>query len=181
MSSVHTVTRSSARQPLRDARARVVSRDANAAFANVVLGTHLRALTLVTPWVTDQQGGCEAFGRLLDWANRCRATVNLITRPTASEPHGRAANLVLAAGGRVTYNEALHAKIYVAQFSDGRRVALVGSANLTAASVDLLESAILIQSPARRRGPDLIDDLFAVPVRRILSDPRSRTTWRRPG
>lgn len=175
----HTVTRHTrrvSRSSLRRASVRVLTREVPDAFADVVVSARVDALTLVTPWVSDALGGCEAFGRILAWAFTCEARVHLITRPPVNnEPHQRAVGAVLAAGGRVTVNPGLHAKIFVAEFANGSRTAVVGSANLTTGSNDLLETALMVASPPGRRAPDLVDDLLAGPVLRFMNHPDSHS------
>lgn len=168
-------TRRVSRSSLRRASVRVVTREVPDAFADVVVTARVDALTLVTPWVSDALGGCEAFDRILAWAVKCEARVHLITRPPVNnEPHQRAIGAVLAAGGRVTVNPGLHAKIFVAEFSNESRIAVVGSANLTAGSNDLLETALLVVSSPSRRAPDLVDDLLTGPVLRFMHHSDSR-------
>lgn len=174
-----TVTRRGrrvSRSPLRRAAVRVVMRDVPDAFADIALAAQIEAVTLVTPWVTDEEGGCEAFGRVLVWAVTCGARVHLLTRsPSNNEPHRRAIRAVLAAGGRVTTNPDLHAKVFIAEFRNGSRTAAVGSANFTAGSFDLLETSLIIVSPPARKGRDIVDDLLCGPVLRLMRHPDSRT------
>jgi hypothetical protein len=163
------------RSPLRRASVRVLVDDIPGAFADVVLAARIEALTIVTPWITDGAGGCEAFGRIFDWSVTCDARITLITRaPHNNEPHLRAIQALLSTGGRVFLNPDLHAKIFVAEFVSGSRAAVVGSSNLTAGSSDLLETALLVVSPPGPHGPDLVSDLLSGPVQRFSRHSESR-------
>jgi hypothetical protein len=163
------------RTPLRRASVRVVTRDVPDAFADAVVRARVAAVTLVTPWVSDDLAGCDAFDRILGWSTACEARVHLITRPPLhNEPHRRTLSAVLAAGGRVTVNPQLHAKILIAEFANGSRTAVVGSANLTAGAYSLLETALLVASSPTRRGPDVVDDLLTGPVLRFTNHRDSR-------
>jgi hypothetical protein len=160
------------RQPIRDARVRVLTRNVPDAFADIATSAVVSRMVVLTPWITDEQGGCVAFGRLVSWSARCGAALQLITRPPDNSAHMRAVHEVLNQdGGRVLYNRELHAKVFIAVFEDTRRVAVVGSSNLTAGSAQLLETAVMVHSPRAqlRRGPDVIDDLLAGPVRQAVT------------
>jgi hypothetical protein len=161
-------TRRFSRSPLRRASVRAVSRGVPDAFADAVVGARMTALTLVTPWLSDAAGGCLAFDRIMNWAEECDARVRLLTRrPNSNEAHERAIQRVLSAGGHVTVNPRLHAKIFVSEFANGGRTAVIGSANLTAGSYDLLEASLLVSSGPTRHGPDLVDDLLRGPISQI--------------
>jgi hypothetical protein len=115
-------------------------------------------LCLVSPWLAETD--YDRLATLLGHARRHRATVFIVTRPSAVAPdRGLSALLGRQPLLRILVNDQLHAKLYVCQERDGRGVALIGSANLTAGGARLAEAGVLLRPLA---GSRLIDDLASV-------------------
>jgi hypothetical protein len=114
-------------------------------------------LWLVSPWLAETDH--DRLATLLEHARRHRAPVSIVTRPSAVTPD-RALTALLdrQPSLRILVNDRLHAKLYVCQEQDGRGVALIGSANLTAGGARLAEAGVLLRPLA---GSRLIDDLVS--------------------
>jgi phosphatidylserine/phosphatidylglycerophosphate/cardiolipin synthase-like enzyme len=131
---------------LRRAHVQVTTGDVLGSFVAAVTRTRrrLRRLTIVSPWIS--YGEDFPLARLLQRAERDHAAVVLVTRPPTTESHAAAVEAVEAnSRGRVFLNERLHAKLYVCQEHGAPGFAVVGSANMTSASAQLDELAIVIR------------------------------------
>jgi hypothetical protein len=117
-------------------------------------------LCLVSPWLAETDH--DRLATLLGHARRHRAAVSVVTRPSAVAPNRALSKLFDRQPWlRILVNEQLHAKLYVCQEQDGRGVALVGSANLTAGGARLAEVGVLLRPLA---GSRLIEDLASVAI-----------------
>lgn len=106
--------------------------------------SRVRRLTLVSPWIS--YGDDRPLARLLWRAEHDEAAVVLVTRPATSESHAAAIAAVESSPrGSVFINERLHAKLYVCQEHGAPGFAVIGSANMTSASAQLDELAVVIR------------------------------------
>jgi hypothetical protein len=154
MHSVHTVSHRSAgrKSPLRRAFVQVVTGNIFGLFAREVLQARPKRLTIVSPWVDGELSDAPSLAELLEHAERCRASLVLVTRPLDTPGHARAVASVLHYGrGRVFLDPNLHAKLYACEVGDGRGFAVVGSANMTESSRRLRELAVVVRPQAKSR------------------------------
>jgi hypothetical protein len=115
-------------------------------------------LCLVSPWLAETD--YDRLATLLGHARRHRAPVSIVTRPSAVDPlRPLSALLDRQPSLQILVSDQLHAKLYVCQEQDGRGVALIGSANLTAGGARQAEAGVLLRPLA---GSRLIDDLASV-------------------
>lgn len=165
MASVHNV-RASAREskapsgsaPARRATVQAVWGDIVGRFVAATLRSRPVKLYLVSPWLAETDH--DRIATLLGHARQHRAAVCVVTRPSAVAPERvLSALLERQPSLRILVNDQLHAKLYVCQEQDGRGVALIGSANLTAGGARQAEAGILLRPLA---GSHLLDDLASV-------------------
>lgn len=127
-------------------------------------------LTVVSPWITN--GDHRRIEVLARHASLSRAEFVMITRAPASDDARLARNIVQRLEHhRIFINEQLHAKLYVCQQGDGRGVALIGSANLTASGMHMDEVGLLVR-PLGASG--IIDDLVDLALVQIPGRELSR-------
>lgn len=142
---------------VRRATVQVVWGDVIARFVAAALRSKPTHICLVSPWLSENDDAQVSV--LLTHARRNRAEVTLVTRPMAVAPESLAALVDRQHGARVLISNHLHAKLYVCQEGDGRGVAMIGSANLTAGAVRLAEIGLLVRPLV---GSRIIDDLARV-------------------
>lgn len=102
-------------------------------FASVVRAnrTRVRAIWLVTPWLSAGDHADDPINDIIDSLRGRRCTIYLATRPPTSRWHAHAIELIDAAlSPIILYSDLLHAKLYLLE-CDGFRYAMLGSPNLT--------------------------------------------------
>ena len=155
--------------PALPARVRVICGDPFSAFVRAAGRYRPCRITIVSPWLSDESSG-PGLRALIAHAQHHAATIVLLTRPPASEPHRRAVTHVHDAPGACVYlNARLHAKLYVCESAAGSGFAIVGSANATRASSYLDEVAILLRP---ERGSKIISELSGRVVRQLTDSRR---------
>jgi hypothetical protein len=116
----------------------------------------VRRLTVVSPWVSYSEES--ALPRLLRRSENDAAAFVLVTRAATCESHADAIDAITRSSrGTVFLNERLHAKLFVCQEHGGSGFAVIGSANMTSASPDLDEFAVIV----RPLGPSTLIESFA--------------------
>lgn len=144
--------------PARRATAEPVWGDVLGRFTAAALRSRAIRICLVSPWLTETDHG--RLRLLVRHADAQNAELLVVTRPASTHPSEQAIELVRSARShRVLVSDSLHAKMYISQELDGRGVALVGSANMTAGGTRLAEVGILLRPLAES---SLIDDLVRV-------------------
>jgi hypothetical protein len=132
----------------------------------------IRRLTIVSPWLSFGEASRDPLGRLLHRAEHDGAAIVLITRPSTSEAHGAVVEAVTKLPrSSVVFNRRLHAKLYACEEDRGRGFAVIGSANMTAASSRLDEAALLIRPD---RDKTMISDLVATTTGSVCARKRRR-------
>jgi hypothetical protein len=144
--------------PARRATVEVVCGDVLGRFTVAAIRSRPIRICLVSPWLTETDHG--RLRLLARHANAQNAELLVITRPPSTQPGVQAIEMVrLALSHRILVSDTLHAKMYISQELDGRGVALVGSANMTAGGTRLAEVGVMLRPLA---GSSLISDLVRV-------------------
>jgi len=114
--------------------ARVVRRAVLQKFLSRVLAETkpCERLLIVSPWITAMRGQKYPLDRVLGLLPPS-AFISVVTRQPGFASHEEAVQIVaMHRNSEIIYNDSIHAKIYVATFDrDRRKIALIGSANLT--------------------------------------------------
>jgi hypothetical protein len=142
--------------PPKRATAQPVWGEIVARFTAAALQSRPIRICLVSPWLTETDHG--RLRLLAHHADGHGAELVVITRtPTTRDGHLALELVGSARSHRVLISDSLHAKLYISQEADGRGVALVGSANMTAGGTRLAEAGVLLRPLADSR---LMDDLI---------------------
>lgn len=142
-------------------------------FTTAALRSRPIRICLVSPWLTETDHG--RLRLLIRHANAQNAELLVVTRPPSTNLGERAIEMVRSARShKVLVADALHAKMYISQEPQGRGVALVGSANMTAGGTRFAEVGVLLRPLT---GSSLIDDLVQIAVTQFGARPL--TTRRR--
>lgn len=143
---------------MRPALVQPVWGDVLGAFTAAALRARPQRICLVSPWITETDHG--RLRLLAQHVDAHGAELVVVTRPSGSEATRRAMALARSARRhRILTSELLHAKLYVCQEPNGRGVALVGSANMTAGGTRWSEMGVLLRPTA---ASSLIDDLVRI-------------------
>jgi hypothetical protein len=133
---------------------------------------HVRKVVLISPWITAVPGKNCAFTRMVSLLRSRRIPAYIFTRPPDSPSHAAAvAALRDCPTAELLYNNNIHAKIYACLAPTPRAFAILGSANLTANSLDLYEIGLLVLGVGP--GASLVDDLSNFGLRYIRTRPES--------
>jgi hypothetical protein len=160
--------------PAKRATAEPVWGDVLGRFTAAALRSRPIRICLVSPWLAETDHG--RLRLLTRHADAQNAELLVITRPPATRVGEQAIEMVCSARShRILMSDTLHAKMYISQELDGRGVALVGSANMTAGGTRLAEVGLLVRPLAES---SLIDDLVRVALTQLGARPL--TTRKRP-
>lgn len=160
--------------PARRATVEPVWGDILGRFTSAALRARPIRICVVSPWLTETDHG--RLRLLVRHADARSAELLVVTRPPTTRPAEQAVEVARSARShRILVSDALHAKMYIAQEIDGRGVALVGSANMTAGGTRLAEAGVLLRPLAES---SLIHDLVRVAVNQLGA--RSLDDGRRP-
>jgi len=119
------------------------------------------SLIIVSPWIGPLEGLRYTLAYVLSLVEKRRLPTYVITR-TPEEPwHQQAVDLLLECNWvELRYNDSLHAKLYVCKQREGRGFAMLGSGNLSRASIEKnIEIGMMIYG--RGRGRDLLHELYS--------------------
>lgn len=153
--------------PAKRATVQPVWGDVLASFTSAALRSQPTRICLVSPWMRETDHG--RFRLLARHADANRAELVVVTRPVTTADAQRAVDIVQSArSNRILIRDSLHAKLYISQEGDGRGVALVGSANMTAGGSRLAEVGVLLRPLG---GSRLIDDLVRVALTHLGACP----------
>jgi hypothetical protein len=118
-------------------------------FVDQVECLHPRRVEIVSPWVSDGPD-LPRLNRLLAHLERVGGSLTLTSRPPVSDAEHAFVHRVRAfARAKIVLQPALHAKLLLCETARGGGVAIIGSANATRGSLQLVESAVMIR-PLRR-------------------------------
>lgn len=133
---------------------------------------HVRQIVLISPWITSSNSPSSPF-RLLVKLIRSRSLPSyVITRRPQNHSHTQAIeDLKSCPTVELIYNENVHAKIYAATGPSPHGFALLGSANLTAGSMELYEIGLLIIGVGT--GSSIVEDLANFGIRHLRTRPES--------
>lgn len=174
MSSAHSVTSPRGECKVRSgagiarrATVQPVWGDTLGRFVAAVLRVRPIRVCLVSPWITETDRG--RVGDLVRHMRRSGAQLVVVTRPATLRAGEPVTELIeRLPSHQLLVNDQLHAKLYVCQEREGRGVALIGSANLTAGGARLSEVGLLVRPLA---GSDIIDELARVAVAQLGGRP----------
>ena len=117
-------------------------------FVDQVECLHPRRVEIVSPWVSDGPD-LPRLNRLVAHLERVGGSLTLTSRPPVSDAEHAFVDRVRAFGAKIVLQPALHAKLLLCETAHGGGVAIIGSANATRGSLQLVESAVMIR-PLRR-------------------------------
>jgi len=118
-------------------------------------------LIIVSPWIGTLEGVRYTLAHVLAIVARRGLPTYVITREPQDVWHKQAVDMLLGCNWvELRYNNSLHAKLYVCQQPEGRGFAMLGSGNLTTASIEQnIEIGMMIYG--RGRGRALLHELAA--------------------
>jgi hypothetical protein len=133
---------------------------------------HVRHVVVVSPWITSGAGNESVLNSLLQIIRSQRLVSYFITRRPQNSAHLEAVEKVKSCPtAELVYNDNVHAKIYAAPGPPPYGFALLGSANLTAGSLELYEIGLLIVGVGA--GTAIVDDLANFGFRHLRTRPES--------
>jgi hypothetical protein len=154
--------------PTRRARLTIVRNDPFGTFARAALRRRPRRVVLVSPWLSEHGRRATPLSALLKHCERSASSIVVVTRPPLTRAHANALEMIATVPrSSVHFNAALHAKLYVCDSGAGRGVAVVGSANLSAASASLAEISLMVRPEGRSK---IIQELGGPVVRGLMAN-----------
>ena len=132
----------------------------------------IRHIVVISPWITSSDGSSSPFKLLVKLIRSRNFPSYIITRRPQSYAHTQAIeDLKSCPTVELIYNENVHAKIYAATGPSPHGFALLGSANLTAGSLELYEIGLLIIGVGA--GSSIVEDLANFGIRHLRTRPES--------
>lgn len=133
---------------------------------------HVRHVVIISPWITAANLPSSPFSMLLKMIRSRRLAAYIITRRPRNSAHLEALErLKLCPTVELVYNDNVHAKIYAATGPSPHGFAVLGSANLTAASLELYEIGLLIIGVGP--GSAIVKDLADFGLRHLRTRPET--------
>jgi hypothetical protein len=133
---------------------------------------HARHVVIVSPWITAVGGPSCPFSALVQVIQKWRGPAYFFTRPPESVEHLKATQLLRACPTvELVYNDNIHAKVYACTGPSPHGFALLGSANLTANSLNLYEIGLLIIGVGP--GSSIVDELANFGLHHLRTRPES--------
>lgn len=127
-------------------RAAVIRNGVQRVFVNRLRRTkHVRRVVVISPWITGAEDSFCPFFSLVQLIRSRRIPAYFITRRPDDNAHAKATELLKSCPTvELVYNENVHAKVYACIAPSPHSFALLGSANLTAKSLELYEIGLLV-------------------------------------
>jgi hypothetical protein len=133
---------------------------------------HVRNVVIISPWITAAADPACPFSALVDVIRSRRLPAYVVTRPPENPAHSRATDLLRTCPTvELVYNDNVHAKIYACTGPSPHGFALLGSANLTAGSLQQYEIGLLIIGVGT--GTSIVEDLANFGLRHLRTRPES--------
>jgi hypothetical protein len=133
---------------------------------------HVRHLVVISPWITTSSDSASPFASLIGLIRSRRFPSYVITRRPQSYAHSEATEVLKSCPTvELIYNDNVHAKIYAAIGPSPHGFALLGSANLTAGSLELYEIGLLVIGVGP--GSSIVEDLANFGMRHLRTRPES--------
>ena len=133
---------------------------------------HVRQVIVISPWITTGADDASPLGLLVQIVRSRRIPAYFITRRPQNSAHTEATEILQGCPTvELIYNENVHAKIYAATGPSPHGFALLGSANLTAGSLELYEIGLLIIGVGA--GSSIVEDLANFGTRHLRTRPES--------
>lgn len=133
---------------------------------------HVRSVVVISPWITAVTDGPCAFSSLVEIIRSHRLPGYFFTRRPETSAHLRAVEILRTCPtAELLYNDNIHAKVYACTGPSPHAFALLGSANLTANSMNLYEIGLLVLGVGP--GSAVVDDLANFGLRHLRTRPES--------
>jgi hypothetical protein len=133
---------------------------------------HARHVVVISPWITMVGDSSCPFLALVQLVRTRRIPAYFITRRPDNNAHVRAVEVLRACPTvELVYNDNVHAKIYACTGPSPHGFALLGSANLTAKSLEMYEIGLLIVGVGP--GSSIVEDLANFGIRHLRTRPES--------
>jgi hypothetical protein len=133
---------------------------------------HVRRIVVISPWITASDNTSSPFFSLVQLIRSRRLPAYVITRRPQNSGHTEATEILKACPTvELIYNDNVHAKIYAATGPSPHGFALLGSANLTAGSLELYEIGLLVIGVGP--GTSIVDDLANFGICHLRTRPES--------
>lgn len=133
---------------------------------------HVRHIVIVSPWITAGKDAGFPFSVLRKTIHSRRLPAYVITRRPQDAAHLAAINVLMECPTvEIVCNDNVHAKIYAASGPSPHGFAILGSANLTAGSMDLYEIGLLVTGVGP--GSAIVEDLANFGIRHLRTRPES--------
>jgi hypothetical protein len=133
---------------------------------------HVRHVVVISPWITPTGDASCPFSLLVHVIRSRRLPAYFITRSPQNSAHLKATEILKSCPTvELVYNDNVHAKIYAVTGPSPHGFALLGSANLTAGSLELYEIGLLIVGVGP--GSSIVEDLANFGLRHLRTRPES--------
>jgi len=134
---------------------------------------YVRHIVIVSPWITAGKERASPFSVLLKIIHSLRVPTYIITRRPQDAAHLAAIELLKGCPTvELVYNDNVHAKVYAACGPPPHGFAILGSANLTAGSLDNYEIGLLVVGVGA--GSVIAEDLANFGIRHLRTRPESQ-------
>jgi hypothetical protein len=134
---------------------------------------HVRHIVVISPWITSSNSSSSPFKLLVKIIRSRNFPSYVITRRPQNYAHTEATEVLKSCPTvELIYNENVHAKIYAATGPSPHCFALLGSANLTAGSMELYEIGLFIIGV--EAGSSIVEDLANFGIRHLRTRPESQ-------
>ncbi len=133
---------------------------------------HVRHVVVISPWITSSPDSSSPLKLLIKLIRSRSFPAYIITRRPQNHAHTQAIEaLKTCPTVELIYNDNVHAKIYAATGPSPHGFALLGSANLTAGSLELYEIGLLVIGVGP--GSSIVEDLANFGIRHLRTRPES--------
>jgi hypothetical protein len=160
--------------PCREVPAAVIRKGMHRVFVNRLRRAkdHVRRIVVISPWITPVPEAHCPLSVLVDLIRLQRIPAYFFTRRPQNPNHTSAVQLLQSCPTvELIYNENIHAKVYACVAASPHGFGLLGSANLTANSLNLYEIALVVRGVGR--GSAIVEDLAKFGLERLRTRPES--------
>lgn len=133
---------------------------------------HARRVVVISPWITAGKGASSPFLLLIQVIRARRFPTYFVTRRPEIPAHTEAVEVLKTCPTvELIYNDNVHAKIYAVTGPSPHGFALLGSANLTAGSLELYEIGLLVIGVGP--GSVIVEELANYGIHHLRTRPES--------